>query len=169
MNQANNNQIVLCVIAGVLLVFSLPLTWMTIQNPTVSFNGSPFGDTAMNFPMSNMLPVSMKVTGLNGHITLGVQLPIWLLVTAAISAIGLVGLNIASVTNIPSVTPVLILGVVTLYLATGIFAALGGNASLGIGYIMAIVGTAGGMFLSLSQMLSAKQTTAASNSNVLED
>jgi hypothetical protein len=145
MNQAKN-RVLLGVVAIGLLLCSIPTTWMTFKNASLSFDLPTFGDSSpfgqggpmMQMPAFNGL--ELNVTGINGHITLGAKAPIWLLVIVAAGAIGVGALNAAGITTVPSVIPLVVLGVVGIFFAAGLFVIFGGDATMGIGYPLAIVG-----------------------------
>ena len=151
MHAANKNQVVLCAIAAVLLLCSLPTTWATINNAQLNFNGGPFGDGGFQMTMPTPA-MSIDVTGLNGYVTLGVKIPIWLLAVAGAGALALAALNAAQVTKVPPVALLVALGVVGLFFAVGLVAMLGGNATLGIGYVLAFAGLGLGAWQIIAQM-----------------
>lgn len=151
MRTANKNQVVLCAIAAGLLLCSLPTTWATINNAQLQFNGGPFGDGGFNMPMPTPM-FNLNVTGLNGYITMGVKLPIWLLAIAGAATIGLAALNAADVTKVPPAALLVALAVVGLFFAVGLVAMLSGDATLGIGYVLAFVGLGLGAWQVISQM-----------------
>lgn len=157
MNQAKN-RVVLCVVAIGLLLCSIPTTWMTIKNASLTFPVPTFGDSSpfgqggpvMQLPAFNGL--ELNVTGINGHITLGAKAPIWLLVIVAAGAIGIGALNAAGITTVPGAMPLVVLGVVGIFFAAGLFVTFGGDATMGIGYPLAIVGYALGFAQLIRQL-----------------
>ena len=167
MKKVNSNQVVMGVISAALLVCSLPLTWLSITNaelsinaPTMNFEGSPFGDSQfgsqpMSVPMPSFGGLTLSVTGLNGSFTvLGMSIPIGLLVFLGGTGAVLATLNAARVTTIPPVVPLLMFGAVGLFMVVGLMALTTGNASLGAGYAMAAVGVGLGAVLAGSQLAS---------------
>lgn len=84
-----NGVLAAAIVAGIL---SLPTTWLTIRNINIQitpdFGGrilTPDSDFT-GMISSNITNTSFDVTGLNGHVTLLVKFPIWLIVCLAISA-----------------------------------------------------------------------------------
>lgn len=146
MSKANNNHVVLCAIAVGLLLCSLPTTWATINNAQIQFNGvpfgnnGPFGETGPSMQFPTIPGMQLNVTGFNGHITMGVKSPIWLLVLAAAGAAALGGFNAARITAVPPVALLIVIALVGLFMAVGLFAMLSGDATLGIGAVLAIAG-----------------------------
>lgn len=152
MSQSANNQVALSCTAIVLLACSLPMTWLTIQNAEINFSGSPFGNSmpGMNFPGMSGLQVS--VNGFNGSIGLGAKVPIWLLVIAACLAVGMGMMNQLQITSVPTLIPLAVLGIVAVFLIIGLATTFSGEASLGFGMILAMVGLALGAVQLLSQL-----------------
>lgn len=162
MRGANKNQVVLCAIGAGLLLCSLPTTWLTINNAQLNFNGGPFGGGSFNMPTPT---ISMNVTGLNGSITMGVKTPIWLLAIAGAATIALAALNAADVTKVPSAALLVALAVVGLFFVVGLLTTLGGDATLGIGYVLAFAGLGLGAWQVIAQM-SASGATPPTNTDV---
>ncbi|QDT45878.1 hypothetical protein Pan241w_60060 [Gimesia alba] len=76
-----NTAAVFAILAGLI---SLPLTWMTISG--VQLNGQLVNGDLGN-PISFPFPIgNINVTGFNGHITLFIKTPIWLVISIAIVA-----------------------------------------------------------------------------------
>lgn len=165
MNQAKN-RVLLSAVAMGLLLCSIPTTWMTINNASLTFDApmfgdsSPFGQGGPSLQMPSLGGMAINVTGLNGHITLGTKAPIWLLVVVAVGAIGVGALNAAGVTSVPTTVPLVILGVVGIFFAAGLFVTFGGEATLAIGYPLALVGYGLG-FAQLIRQLSTSSSPIA--------
>ena len=90
MNQQQNNRTVGLVLGMLLLIASLGCDWLTI--PHAKFPGG------RSFPFD----MSVTITGRNGFITLlGIHMPIWLVVTLGLLALGLMALNDRGITALP--------------------------------------------------------------------
>ena len=140
MNKAENNRIVALVIATLLMLFSLPAEWMAISNATITSGAFPGG-----FP--NFGGMTLSVTGMNGHITLGINLPIWLIICIGIVGVILSLLNISKTIELPKVALMIPLGLSFLFVVFGIGVGLSSsNASLGIGGFLALSGLAIGLW-----------------------
>jgi hypothetical protein len=146
MTQSGSNRVILSAVAVGLLACSLPLNWMSIKNLQIDLagtpfgNGGPFGEAAPQLQFPTLPGMQFEVTGLNGSITLGASLPIWLLVVAAVGATLIGMLNELRVASVPPLLPLVILGLVAVFLVAGIVATFSGDASLGIGYLLATAG-----------------------------
>lgn len=162
MNQAKNNRVLLCAVAAGLLLLSLPTTWLTIRNPQLQSDGSPFGNMAAAFATPLMSGVQLKVTGLNGALTLaGLSAPIWLLTAGAVGAIGIAALNAAGVTSVPQAVPSAGLVVVGIFFAIGSLAFVTGKATPGLGYLLAVVGLGMGIFASVTPIAAPTNTSTS--------
>lgn len=158
MSQPANNRAVLAGAAAGMLLVSLPLTWFTIENPRLDFGsvqfgeGGPFGPNGMTLPLPTLTGMRLNVTGLNGHITLGTQAPIWLLVVAAAGASVVALLNELRVASIPPQLLLLVLAAIGLFLLAGLLVPFSGDASLGIGYVIGIAGFLLSLVLVIGQL-----------------
>ena len=89
----------------------------------------------------------MSVTGLNGHITLGIKMPIWLIISIGIAGLIFVFLNISRVTELPKVALIEPLGISCIYVLLGIGVGIFSNdASPSIGGFLAFSGLAIGFW-----------------------
>lgn len=146
MPQPAHNRAVLAGVATGMLLVSLPLTWFTIENPRLDFGGVQFGEggsfgaQGMTLPLPTFAGLRLNVTGLNGRITLGTQAPIWLLVVAAAGASVVAMLNELRVASLPPQFLLLVLAAIGVFLLAGLIVPLTADASLGIGYLIAVVG-----------------------------
>lgn len=162
--EKNNNRAILAAVAAAMLLCSLPLTWMTIQNAQIEFSGTPFGsggpfgNGGPTLQMPGFPGMQLAVTGTNGSMTLGAKLPIWLLVVAAVGAILVAMLNELNVASVPAAVLLVVLGVVGLFFGAGLLAVFSGEASLGIGYLLAVAGLVIGTTLVITQIGQATQT-----------
>jgi hypothetical protein len=127
------------------LAVSIPLEWLTIHNATMTLdiNGMPQG-----MP-SGFGPISLTVTGLNGHLSLGVKAPIWLLIVVGMVGTALSMLNTTGVTGTPRWIPGIPLAIAAIYFLAGLLIGLSGDASLGIGTFVALAGVSMGFVLVL--------------------
>lgn len=143
MNKSKNNRIVALVAAFILMLCALPTEWMVISNASVTSGGFPGG-----FP--NFAGMSLSVTGLNGHISLGVKMPIWLIVVIGIVGLILAFLNTARITELPNGALIIPLGISLLFVMFGIGVGVFSNdASLSIGGFLALSGLAIGLWNTL--------------------
>ncbi len=134
-----NNALILIIGAMLVLVISLPLEWMSIQNASANFSG-PFQELG-NRMTQTLGKVSMSVTGLNGHVTFLFKMPIWLIVVIGLIGALLSMLNTLKVTSMPQPVPLILLGFSILYMIIALLIAIGsGNASVGIGVFVGLLG-----------------------------
>ena len=144
-----NNSVVLGIGAMLALLVSLPLEWMMIHNGTMQFTGG-FQGFGGGMPGS-LGGMSLAITGFNGHITLLVKLPIWLIVIAGLTGALLAILNDRGVTTLPKFVPLLFLCLSSVYVVAAMLVAIGSSsASVGIGPFVALIGLAMGLVLALT-------------------
>ncbi len=124
--QNRNNLLVVCVIAVIVFLCGIPLTWFTINGGTSSF-GMPF-------------PFPMEGTGINGTITLLLPLPIWLLLLVSAGATLITTLNINGATTIPKAWPTIGLLFCGVYYASPLFY-VGDQLRIAAGPIVALLDT----------------------------
>ena len=119
--------------AILLLLISLPLTWMTIRNAGMQLPSN------MSFP--SFPGITFKVTGLNGTITFLAQVPIWLIVMVGVIGVALALMNHLGLASVARAVPLLLVFFSAIYIVIAIVVALGsGNASPGIGAFVATLG-----------------------------
>ncbi len=153
-----NNAIILGVGAMLALVISLPLEWMTIHNARMQFSGGFQGFGGMM--SSSFGPMTVKVTGINGHITFLATLPIWLIVVVGLIGILLAFLNCLRVTSLPKFTALVPLSLSTLYVVVAFLITIGSSeATVGAGIFVALVGLGLGYAYTLTYRISPKENT----------
>ena len=105
MTRGQKNTLLACGAAAALL--SIPLPWMTVSQPTGEMffpGGSP--PAGLRAAAGGLLPtVTADVTGLNGHVTLLVKVPLWLVALAAAAACGVPLLSGAGAFEVPRWLP----------------------------------------------------------------
>ena len=129
------NIIFLGIFAILALVVSLPMEWITLHKASFVPDRT-FG----NF--SNMLPntIAMSITGLNGHITWLVKMPIWFIVVIGIAGVVisvLIGIRAILLPTWALLIPIVFSGI---YMFIGLSVGLKEQASIGIGLIVALIG-----------------------------
>ena len=152
MSTTANNRVVFFAIAAGLLAFSLPLTWVTIRDAQITFNGSPFGESGPQLSLPSMGGMTFSANGFNGSMGLGVQLPIWLLVATAATAAAIGALNELRITSIPAAALLAAHVVVGVFFAVELVTTLGDKASLGSGFVMGVAGLALAAGLTVAQI-----------------
>lgn len=128
--QQRNTALAAAILAGVL---SLPLTWMTIRGAQVQ---SPLGDMFN----SAFGPMTVSITGLNGHVTFLAKTPIWLIVGVAIAASVLQLMRHSAAFAIPRAAEWLsaILAVAWVSIVI-VLALLSDTASIGVGSLLGLL------------------------------
>ncbi|MCA9260813.1 MAG: hypothetical protein KDA61_16480, partial [Planctomycetales bacterium] len=149
---ALDNRVVLLGTAIAALLVSLPLPWLTIStnsmtlpDPSVTAHGR-LGPGPTRLPLPDFMNFKLTATGLNGSIRLGDSVPIWLLVTIATVATSLAIANTRGVTAVPRKALIGVLGVVGLFFGAAIVAVASGEATAGVGLLLACVALAVAMF-----------------------
>ncbi|MEN1681041.1 MAG: hypothetical protein AAGJ46_15745 [Planctomycetota bacterium] len=132
MNSKQRNSLSL---VGVLLgLASLPLTWMTIRNPTLTFDVGGFQPQ-----LGGLMPMmAMDVTALNGHVTLLFKTPIWLIVGGAILANLLVVLRGTDLFEVPTAAIWVIALLAGAWSVVPLVASFSGQATPGIGLLLGL-------------------------------
>jgi hypothetical protein len=134
-----NNSIIMGIGALLALVLSLPLEWMTIHNAKMQFSGGLQGFGEMM--SSSFGTMTLEVTGINGHITFLIKLPIWLIVVIGLIGVILALLNCLRATSLPKLVPLVPLSLSALYVVVALFITIGSSeATLGVGIFVALVG-----------------------------
>ena len=155
-----NNAILMGVGAILALVISLPLEWMTIHNAPMQFNGGPQGLGNMIAP--SLTTMTVKVTGINGHITFLVKLPIWLIVVVGMIGVLLAVLNCLRVASIPRIAVLIPLSLSTLYVVITLVITIGiEEATVGIGIFIALIGLGLGYAQALTYRINATENTVS--------
>ncbi|MAT72849.1 MAG: hypothetical protein CMJ58_25490 [Planctomycetaceae bacterium] len=152
MSTAANNRVVLFVIAAALLAGSLPLTWVTIRDAQLEVSGGPFGDGGPRLQLPSIGGMTLSANGFNGSLGVGVKLPIWLLATVSAVAAAIGALNELRVTSIPAAALLAAHVVVGVFFAIGLATTLGDKATLGVGFVVAVVGLLLAAGLTLKQL-----------------
>ena len=153
-----NNSIILGISAMVALVISLPLEWMTIHNAKMGFSGGfqGFGDM-MSSPFGAM---TLKVTGINGHITFLAKLPIWLIVGVGLVGVLLAFLNCLRATSLPKLVPLVPLSLSALYVFIALVITIGSSeATIGVGIFVALLGLVLGYIHALTYRITPEEST----------
>jgi hypothetical protein len=137
-----NSAVLAAAVCGLL---SLPSTWLTVHEAKVTWNGENPGPAGITLnDLSEFLGgTDFAITGLNGHVTFGLQFPLWSLVALALAASGLLVLR-----DSPrfAVAPVVVwlVALAALFLTTVPFLALltSSKASMGVGWLLAFASAA---------------------------
>lgn len=135
---AHKNNLIITIGAGIILLLaSLPCTWMTIENATLNTPGFPSGAG-----VPNLEGLTVAAKGFNGTITLlGIKLPIWLVVTIGLVSLLLILLNQTGVSAIPKGVILVPLLISVLFVLFGLIVGLSSDkASAGIGGLLALLG-----------------------------
>ena len=134
-----NNLIILGAAALLALLISLPMEWMTITHARINMSGAPPGFAGM---MNQALAgASLTVSGLNGHVTVGIKMPIWLIVVVGCIGVVLALLHVLGVARMPLWAPLVPLALSTVYVLIAIWVSVASaEATLGIGGIVALIG-----------------------------
>ena len=134
-----SNSIILGIGAMLALAISLPLEWMTIHNAKMQFSGAFQGVGDM---MSSSLgTMTLKVTGINGHITFLAKLPIWLIVVVGLVGVLLAFLNCLRVATLPRIVPLVPLSLSAIYVVIALLVTIGSSeATVGVGVFVALLG-----------------------------
>ena len=144
--QKNNAPIAL-VVGIILLICSIPIRWMTLHNVTISTPRMPDGFPQMPGHFPSMSGMSFSVNGLNGNITLGVELPIWLIVVIGVIGLVLLLLNQFRVAAIPRWGILLPLGISLVYVLYGFgVMIISDEVSMGAGVFLALAGLGIGLW-----------------------
>ena len=118
--------------ASVAGLISLPLTWMNIRGATIQ---GGFGDMFN----SAFVPITIDVTGLNGHVTFLFETPLWLIIGVAIAASLLQLMRNSKMFAIPRFAEWLTAIVAVAWISLAVIVALfSGTASLGIGCLFGL-------------------------------
>lgn len=129
MTQPQKNTALLAAI--VMGVLSIPMTWMTV--PASQMQGG-FGDV-----MNSFGPMSLDITGLNGHVTFIIKTPLWFPVGMAVAASILQLMSPSDSFAIPTalerILAVFALSWISLAIVLVVFSA---KATLGIGALLGL-------------------------------
>jgi len=158
MKTNKNNSIVLGIASMLALAVSLPLEWMTIRNAKMQFSGGfqGFGDMMS----SSLGSMTLKITGMNGHITFLFKVPIWLIVVVGLAGVLLAFLNGLQATSFPRLVPLVPLSLSALYVGIAFIVAVGSSeATVGIGMFVACLGLALGYIHALTCQVSPAEST----------
>ncbi len=156
-----NNSNALGIAAMVVLILSLPLEWMTLHNARMQFNGGLQG-------LGNMMPSSMgtmtiKLTGINGHITFLAKLPIWLIVVVGLTGVLLAFLNSLRVISIPKLAALVPLSLSALYVIVALLITIGSSeATAGVGIFAALLGISLGYAFALTCQIGPEEDATSS-------
>lgn len=113
---------------------SLPMTWMTIRNAQIQFEGGLGGLFNHSFP-----GMTIDVTGLNGHVTMLFKTPLWFVVLVAIAANVLQIMKSSKAFAIPKTAQWTIAIASAVWIAIpALLAVSSGNATLGIGWFLGV-------------------------------
>lgn len=159
-SELNKNRVIMGAVAVGLLALSLPLTWLTINNAQIKIEGTPFGpggpfgNGGPSLQMPTIPGMQLAVTGTNGSLSVGISVPIWLLVIVVISATVIAVLNELQIVSVPAAVLLIPLGVVGIYFGAGLVLSLSGEATPAIGLFLAVAG------LAISGVLTATQIGA---------
>ncbi len=153
-----NNSIIMGIGAMLALVISLPLEWMTIHNARMQFSGGVQGFGEM---MSSSLgTMTLKVTGINGHITFLAKLPIWLIVVVGLIGVLLALLNCLRATSLPRLVPLIPLSLSAVYVVVALLITIGSSeATVGVGIFVALIGLALGYTHALTYRITPQEST----------
>lgn len=145
-----HNSIILGIGALLALLVSLPLEWMTIYNVKMQFNGGMQGfDQMMPSPFG---PMTASVTGLNGHVTFLLKMPIWLIVIFGLLGIGLALLKNFGYGNFKNYIPLIPLSLSTVYVLLALLVTVtSSDANPQIGLFLALVGLVMGYIYTLKR------------------
>ena len=134
-----NNSIITGLGSLLALVLSLPLEWMTIHNAEMQFTGGFQGFGEMM--SSSFGRMTLTVTGINGHITFLVKLPIWLIIVIGLIGVLLALLNCLRAASLPKLVPLIPLSLSTLYVVVALVITIGSSqATVGVGIFVALLG-----------------------------
>ena len=130
------------------LLVSLPLEWMTIYNAKLQFDGGMQGfDQMMPSPFGAM---TASVTGLNGHVTFLIKMPIWLIVTFGLLGLGLALVKNFGYGNFKNFIPLIPLSLSTVYVLLALLVTVTSpDANPQIGLFLALVGLVMGYIYTL--------------------
>ena len=143
----NNNGITLVIVGLLLLLVSIPATWMTIRNPTYSFNGAPLNAATLPPEVQHLFrnsgPTELVVTGMNSHVTVGIFEKVPTPIVIGIGIIALIIYTISSTRLVPwpkasYMIPLFVSGVFVL--CSMIAGISSDQASMGIGSFAAAIG-----------------------------
>lgn len=124
-----NTALVAAILAGLL---SLPLTWLTIRNAEISFNGPMAG--MFN---SAMMGMTLSVTGFSGRVTFLFTTPIWLLVVISIGASVLQLMRHSKAFEIPKVAEWITAVIGVVWMSIPVFLAMtSGKVGIGVGWLL---------------------------------
>jgi hypothetical protein len=153
-----SNSIILGIGAMLALAISLPLEWMTIHNAKMQFSGAFQGVGDM---MSSSLgTMTLKVTGINGHITFLAKLPIWLIVGVGLVGVLLAFLNCLRATSLPKLVPLVPLSLSALYVFIALVITIGSSeATIGVGIFVALLGLVLGYIHALTYRITPEEST----------
>lgn len=153
------NAIAIAFLSLVALAASVPMVWFTIHESQLTFTG-PFGNSeTLSPPSGGMMTMALDVTGLNGTLTLLVELPIW-----GVVAIGGVGVLLAlsnrlGATRLPGLLPVVCVAIALVFTFSGLAVGIASSqADLGAGAVVASLG----LLVSVALLLPARATAASS-------
>lgn len=154
-----NNSITLGVISIILLLATIPMNWFTI--PLNSAMGMP------SMPFPGGLSPSAIATGTSGSLTFfGLQLPIYLVILIACTALVLSILNLKKITAIPTFVNVTLLIISTVYLVAGLVVVASSNGtSIKAGFFLALLAT----ILGFAHLITARNTTPTQNADALPE
>ncbi|MHC4745212.1 MAG: hypothetical protein ACYS8Z_25125 [Planctomycetota bacterium] len=153
-----NNSIIMGIGAMLTLIISLPLEWMTIHNARMQFSGGfqRFGERMS----SSLGGMSVKVTGINGHITFLAKLPVWLIVVVGLIGTILAFLNCLRVASLPKFVPLIPLSISALYVVVALLITIGSSeATVGVGVFVALTGLVLGYIHALTYRVAAEENT----------
>lgn len=126
-----NTALVAAILAGLL---SLPLTWFTIRNAEISFNGPMAG--MFN---SAMMGMTLSVNGFNGRVSFLFTTPIWLLVFVSIGASILQLMRNSKAFEIPQIAEWITAVIGVVWMSVPILITMtSGKVGIGIGWILGL-------------------------------
>ena len=119
-------------------VVSLPLTWMTIRNADMRIEGE-----LGNVFNSMFQGMTFDVTGLNGHVTLLFNTPLWFVIGVAIAANVIQLMRASNWFAIPRIALWIVAVVAALWITIPILLVMStGKATLGLGWFLGLFSAA---------------------------
>ena len=135
----------LALVALALLATSVPMEWFTLHDAALTLSGPAFELGDVSFMPAN---ATLVATGLNGSLTILVDVPIWVVVVLGALGVLVVAADRLGLARVSRVVPALLIAVSAVHVvAAMLVGALGEGASLGAGSFVAAGGLIASMWL----------------------